>query len=221
MAVGKHIWMEGISGWEQKEGHREGGAFTGGLLQALPFTWRRPRWHYCQLNRLINNESQNLQLIEKRVLDPPKKCSNAQTSEVTRELFIPFNICLIRWKPMCHIQSKDNTRLVPTFIQQSSCNAQCQRSNRMYMRCKTPSIGSADGKITRTGSICGVQIKNKKGLLNFNGNFRAWSRIWDAFPTQRKLDLIFTSPVGMWGDINHQCIHEFKSVQCTRFSVKS
>lgn len=112
-------------------------------------------------------------LLKKRVLDPPKKCSNAQTSEVTRELFIPFNICLISWKPMCHIQSKDNTRLVPTFIQQSSCNAQCQRSNRMYMRCKTPSIGSADGKITRTGSICGVQIKKKKGLLNFNGNFRA------------------------------------------------
>lgn len=45
MAVGKPIWMEGISGWEQKEGHREGGAFTGGLLQALRLTWRWPRWH--------------------------------------------------------------------------------------------------------------------------------------------------------------------------------
>lgn len=62
MAVGKLIWMEGISGWEQKEGDRGGGASTGGLLQALPFTWRRPRWHYCQPNRLTNTESPNLHL---------------------------------------------------------------------------------------------------------------------------------------------------------------
>lgn len=123
--VGKHIWMEGISGWEQKEGHREGGAFTGGLLQALPFTWRWPRWHYCQPNRFTNTESQSLQLIEKEYWIPPKKCSNAQTtSEVTRELFIPFNTCLISWQPMFSypVQRRHQTspHFHPTVLMQSS-----------------------------------------------------------------------------------------------------
>lgn len=56
ITVGKHIWMEGISGWEGKRGHWGGGAFTGGLGEALPLTWRWPRWRYGQPGRLTNTE---------------------------------------------------------------------------------------------------------------------------------------------------------------------
>lgn len=174
MPVGKHTWTEGISGWEQKEGHREGGPFTGGLEEALLSTWRWPRWHYGQPSTPTNNESHSLSdtFQENRTgffFYPHQISLNDQTaaSEATQKLHKLLN-------KNCPIDT--DSPHVKLHLQIHTA--------KQLIRCKW---GREISKISAEAQLwCGDEEKEKP--VKFHINFRARSTIWAAFPTQRKLD---------------------------------